>query len=305
MNTCSTPVQHRGESLFALCTNPSVFGLQTASRFSSGPPRFFTDLSVEVQPCFRLVNAENRSEANANLKVVSRLAGNEGSGEAKRGVESTFPSLLDHANARQASGHGSKIATVSDGSGRSLGGVSGGKRLNEYLAAPESVREDFDRRLAEEVRVLTEEARYAYEREDDDPVSPELPRGKLPRRPLRWDESWRKRAQSLRAGLTDEGRSFEQEREALYGLEPAFYIETLTSETVSIGPANCFLPDHTDRNKSMWVYDSGRGWYCHTCGIGGNVYVLAGILWGLQTRGPQFREIHNRLCALFDIREAA
>jgi len=40
------------------------------------------------------------------------------------------------------------------------------------------------------------------------------------------------------------------------------------------------------------------GWYCFSCRRGTSIYDLAGPLWGLCTRGPDFIELRRRLTEL-------
>ena len=41
--------------------------------------------------------------------------------------------------------------------------------------------------------------------------------------------------------------------------------------------------------------DAERGWYCFGCGRGGTVYDLASALWGLETRGEDFKILRRRI----------
>jgi DNA primase len=64
-------------------------------------------------------------------------------------------------------------------------------------------------------------------------------------------------------------------------------------------------PFHDDRTPSLHAYGPGRGWRCFGCGAGGSIFDLAARLWGLGTRGPDFRELRQRLAETFDLPEAA
>lgn len=55
----------------------------------------------------------------------------------------------------------------------------------------------------------------------------------------------------------------------------------------------CPLPDHDDSTPSCHLYDDG--WYCHGCQRGGTVYDLGAHLWGLGTRGEDFKALDRRL----------
>jgi hypothetical protein len=81
----------------------------------------------------------------------------------------------------------------------------------------------------------------------------------------------------------------------LLAIEPACYVQTLTGLRVPRSrKVSC--PFHEDRTPSLHVYHQpAQGWACFGCGRGGSVYDLAGELWQLNTRGPEFVELRNRL----------
>lgn len=58
-------------------------------------------------------------------------------------------------------------------------------------------------------------------------------------------------------------------------------------------------PSHApDRTPSLHVYDDrARGWYCYGCRRGGSVYDLGSVVFGLGTRGDDFRLLQQRLDA--------
>ena len=82
-------------------------------------------------------------------------------------------------------------------------------------------------------------------------------------------------------------------------VEPAEYIERLLN--VEIGHDRKVLcPFHEEATRSLHAYPGAeRGWYCFGCGAGGNIYDFAGRLWEFERRGPQFRELHDRLVEVF------
>ena len=87
----------------------------------------------------------------------------------------------------------------------------------------------------------------------------------------------------------------------LRALDPAHYVSVLTGQVVGRSRKIC-CPFHEDRTPSFHVYEHAEdGWYCFgTCKRHGHtVYDLAGALWGLQTRGPDFLELRQRLYELF------
>jgi len=87
----------------------------------------------------------------------------------------------------------------------------------------------------------------------------------------------------------------------LRALDPAHYVSVLTGQVVGRSRKIC-CPFHEDRTPSFHVYEHAEdGWYCFgACKRHGHtVYDLAGALWGLQTRGPDFLELRQRLYELF------
>ena len=71
---------------------------------------------------------------------------------------------------------------------------------------------------------------------------------------------------------------------ALRTIAPAIYVERLTGREASAsGFVSC--PLHDERSASLKVYETPeRGWYCFGCGAGGDLFTLAGELWGLRDR---------------------
>ena len=54
-------------------------------------------------------------------------------------------------------------------------------------------------------------------------------------------------------------------------------------------------PFHDDRTPSLHAFGRGLGWRCFGCGACGSIFDLAARLWGLRTRGRDFRELRRRL----------
>lgn len=158
------------------------------------------------------------------------------------------------------------------------------------------------RRLAKQVEAELDFDRWFEEVHSDDPAPPRPRTTKLPRRPLVWDETWSKRARLARRPRRKGGRDFEAERDALHAIEARIYFATLTGIDAGNGKVCCPLPGHDERTGSLHVYPDDGGWYCYGCHRGGNIYDLAAALWGLTTRGRDFRELHNRLCELMGVR---
>ena len=174
--------------------------------------------------------------------------------------------------------------------------------MREFLAAPQAVQDDFIRRLAKQVEAERDFDRYADELHDDDPTPPRTPATKLPRERLAWNETWSKRARLARRPRRKGGRDFEAERDALHAIETRTYFTALTGIDAGNGKVHCPLPDHDERTGSMHIYPADGGWYCFGCHRGGGIYDLAAALWGLATRGEDFKLLHDRLCELMGVR---
>lgn len=91
----------------------------------------------------------------------------------------------------------------------------------------------------------------------------------------------------------------------LLRIEPAVYVEALTGRPVGRdGKVAC--PFHPDRQPSLHAYpDPTRGWACYSAKCwrgdrpnGGDIYELAGQLWGLSPRTDYLR-LRSSLYALF------
>lgn len=74
----------------------------------------------------------------------------------------------------------------------------------------------------------------------------------------------------------------------LDAVAPEVYVERLTGLRVGRSrKVRC--PLHPDGTPSLHVYpEVGRGWYCYGCAAGGDVFDLAGALWGRETSGAGF-----------------
>lgn len=89
-------------------------------------------------------------------------------------------------------------------------------------------------------------------------------------------------------------RANDPAHEALKSIDTASYVWLLTGiELNRRGFCPCPLPDHDD-----WPGDGGSfhachgsGWRCFGCGASGDVFTLAGLLWG----NPPFPEVRRRL----------
>jgi hypothetical protein len=61
-------------------------------------------------------------------------------------------------------------------------------------------------------------------------------------------------------------------------------------------------PFHEERTPSLHAYPDGS-WACFGCGKGGTIYDFAGYVFGLQTKGPAFLELRERLAETFGLEE--
>jgi hypothetical protein len=85
----------------------------------------------------------------------------------------------------------------------------------------------------------------------------------------------------------------------LLRIPPVVYIGALLGVRPRVG-AKVACPFHADQHPSLHVYSSAaRGWCCFSCGRGGSIYDLAAALWGMGTRGQEFRSLRRRLTTHF------
>jgi hypothetical protein len=87
----------------------------------------------------------------------------------------------------------------------------------------------------------------------------------------------------------------------LLAIPPPLYVELLTG--IVVGPSGmirCPFSGHEDRSPSCRVYtEAERGFYCFGCGAGGTIYDFGAALWGLRTRGEDFRRLRRELAREF------
>lgn len=94
----------------------------------------------------------------------------------------------------------------------------------------------------------------------------------------------------------------------LLHISPREYVPALTGRKVARdGKLTC--PFHDDATPSLHAYrDPRRGWCCFGCTgpaggpLGGDIYTLASLMWGIPARGAHFFELRRRLDELFGIR---
>ncbi len=94
----------------------------------------------------------------------------------------------------------------------------------------------------------------------------------------------------------------------LHAIAPPEYVRLLIGRVVGPdGKTRC--PFHDDRTPSFHAYPTAEeGWTCFACTtpsgsqLGGDIYTLASLVWGMPASGQEFIELRRRLDALFGVR---
>lgn len=122
---------------------------------------------------------------------------------------------------------------------------------------------------------------------------------------VRWDAGWARRAAAIRKVAANPNDDFIPLRDAdpLVEIPTAVYVEAITGEPVPRGGSmRCPLPDHDDRSPSFRAMRNG--WRCYGCQRSGSIYDFAAILWGVEPRGPGFRQLQAELRSTFGLEGA-
>jgi hypothetical protein len=90
----------------------------------------------------------------------------------------------------------------------------------------------------------------------------------------------------------------------LLAIPPIVYVPVLVGIPLN-RDRKVSCPFHDDRTPSLHAYGPGLGWRCFGCGARGSIFDLGARLWGLGTRGRDFRQLRERLAETFDLHEAA
>ena len=90
----------------------------------------------------------------------------------------------------------------------------------------------------------------------------------------------------------------------LLAIPPTVYVPVLVGTPLN-RDRKVSCPFHDDRTPSLHAYGRGRGWRCFGCGACGSIFDLAARLWGLRTRGRDFRELRRGLATTFDVPDGA
>lgn len=169
--------------------------------------------------------------------------------------------------------------------------------LQGFEDAPEPVQKAFWERLRKRTDWEHELELFRHEVADPEAPAPVELRHREPPKAV-WNETWRKKAERQRR-LAQPGRereiAFEAHKQRLLEIPAADYVEALAEVEVGRGKVAC--PLHSERTPSFSVKETI--WHCFGCGEGGNIYNLAGALWGLPLSGRQFMEIHERLLEIY------
>jgi hypothetical protein len=102
-------------------------------------------------------------------------------------------------------------------------------------------------------------------------------------------------------------RSLPHDADPLQDIEPADYVRALTGCEAGRDP-KIACPLHEERTPSFHVYPTPEeGWTCFGCAtpddrpLGGDIYTLASLLWGIPTSGRDFLRLRDRLDRLFAV----
>lgn len=168
--------------------------------------------------------------------------------------------------------------------------------LREFLNAPPEVRAEFWDRVqvaADSEHALDRHLAWLY---SDAPDSEEPPPPTRLRPTPEWTKRW-----SRRARRTPAPRGNVQADDLRTITSREYVPELVGDEGFRI---HCPLPDHDDHSRDFAVYDDEH-WHCFGCNRSGDIFELAGALWGLDHRGKGFNEICARLGSIFGVLEKA
>lgn len=115
----------------------------------------------------------------------------------------------------------------------------------------------------------------------------------LDERPCAWAPAWllRRPAPARTAAAADH-------LDPLRRVPADVYVPLLTRRNIERGGyVSCPLHEG-DNDPSLKVYGGDSGWFCFGCRRGGTIIDLAAALWGLDTRGEDYKTVRRRLIDL-------
>lgn len=189
-------------------------------------------------------------------------------------------------------------------------------RLTDYLRAPESIQEAFDRRIKAAVERQSEwdadfDEQHRLDWNHPDPELREVFRASTRRRRetkllnsilgivgygdslgVEWDEGWSRRARNARR-RQGKPQQRQYDREALLAIDLREAWEDITGEPIHRGRATCPNPEHEDRYPDCGVRESD--WRCFACGAHGTIIDLGAIVWGIKPQGSGYFRVADRI----------
>jgi hypothetical protein len=86
--------------------------------------------------------------------------------------------------------------------------------------------------------------------------------------------------------------------DSLLAIDPPIYVRAMIGrEPGRDGKVTCpFHSGGKERTPSLHVYPTAeKGWRCFGCDQGGSIFDFAALLWGIPTRGDDFKRLKERL----------
>lgn len=168
----------------------------------------------------------------------------------------------------------------------------------EFEKAPAAIQAEFWAAIRKRTDWEHELEQFRESVDDPEAAPPIELRHREPRR-VRWDARWQRRAIRYR-DAEERGRrvdeDFDCQFERLTAIDATEFVERLTGFEIR-QKMRCPLPGHDERTPSFTIRENR--WKCWGCSESGSIYDLAGMLWGLERHGADFRRIHDRLLELW------
>lgn len=174
--------------------------------------------------------------------------------------------------------------------------VEGGRKLTEFLKAPQPVQDAFDRKVAAAIKRSLEAERAVANEVGDDPLWTQPPADPVD---ATWDESWSRRAKFK--PKKGQPAPYDRHTDPLFALDLRDVWDELTGGEIRNGRAHCPSPQHDDQFPDCGVRESD--WRCFACGANGSIIDLGAHLYGMEPRGKAFFDIRERLLSQLGIEE--